>query len=284
GVKTWNDADNQDGIRPESITVNLLANGEKVAEAVVTAEDDWSYSFTDLPKYEDGVEITYTITENAVEGYTTEIDGYDITNHYTPGETGVTVTKHWDDANNQDGKRVDSIEVQLIANGEAYGDPVTLSDENDWTYSWTGLAEKADGEAIVYSVEELTELPDYTVSIDDENHGNIIITNAYTPEEIELTVTKTWNDDDNAFDLRPDFIRVNLLANGEIVHSVEITEEDNWQFTFLNLPKYENGQEIEYTITEVAVEGYETSINGYDITNTLTDVPEPEDPTEPEDP
>ena len=27
GTKTWNDADNQDGIRPTSITVNLFANG-----------------------------------------------------------------------------------------------------------------------------------------------------------------------------------------------------------------------------------------------------------------
>src|SRR5699024_7991391 len=132
GSKTWDDADNQDGNRPESITVNLLANGEKVDEAVVTAEDDWSYSFTDLPKYENGEEITYTITENTVEGYTPEIDGYDITNSYTPGETSVTVTKHWDDMNNEHATRPEAIEVQLTADGEVYGDPVELSEDNNW--------------------------------------------------------------------------------------------------------------------------------------------------------
>src|SRR5699024_10468753 len=120
----------------------------------VTAEDNWSYSFTDLPKYEDGVEIIYTVTENTVEGYTPEIDGYDITNYYTPGETSVTVTKHWDDMNNDHGTRPEAIEVQLTADGEVYGNPVELSEDNNWTHTWTELAEKKDGEAIVYSVIE----------------------------------------------------------------------------------------------------------------------------------
>ncbi len=31
GSKTWNDADNQDGIRPASITVKLFANGTEAA-------------------------------------------------------------------------------------------------------------------------------------------------------------------------------------------------------------------------------------------------------------
>ena len=42
---------------------------------------------TDLPKYKNEKEIVYTITEDAVAGYTTKIDGYNITNHKEP-ETG----------------------------------------------------------------------------------------------------------------------------------------------------------------------------------------------------
>ncbi len=61
--------------------------------------------------YEAGEEIVYTITEDTVEDYTTEVKGYDVTNHHTPGKTSVTITKHWDDANNQDGIRPASIEV-----------------------------------------------------------------------------------------------------------------------------------------------------------------------------
>ena len=39
GSKTWNDADNQDGKRPESITVRLLANGEEKDSQTVTADE-----------------------------------------------------------------------------------------------------------------------------------------------------------------------------------------------------------------------------------------------------
>src|SRR5699024_6766707 len=140
GEKIWDDANNQDDVRPDSITVNLLANGKEINEQLVTAEDNWNYVFEGLPKFAAGEEITYTVTEDTVEGYTPNIDGYDITNSYTPEERSVTVTKAWDDANNQDGKRSESIEVQLFANDDEHGEPVALSDENDWTYTWTGLA------------------------------------------------------------------------------------------------------------------------------------------------
>ncbi len=41
--------------------------------------------FTGFPKYRDGgVEIVYTITEDAVEHYETTITGYNVTNSYTP--------------------------------------------------------------------------------------------------------------------------------------------------------------------------------------------------------
>ena len=269
GVKTWNDSDNQDGHRPDTITVNLLANGEELETVEVTDADDWSYSFTDLPKYNNGVEIVYTVTENTVENYTTEIDGFDITNHYTPGETSVTVTKHWDDAGNQDGIRPESIEVQLTADGEAQGDKIELSETNNWAHTWTELAKKADGTSITYSVQELTEVAGYEVSVNDENHGNIIITNSYTPETTEIAGTKTWYDADNADNTRPDTITVNLLANGEVIQSVKVTEADDWKYVFTNLPKYNAGEEIEYSITEEPVEGYETTIDGFDITNTL---------------
>ena len=58
GEKTWNDADDQDGKRPKEITVNLLKNGKAFKNTTVKpdASGNWKYSFTDLPKYEDGKE------------------------------------------------------------------------------------------------------------------------------------------------------------------------------------------------------------------------------------
>ena len=69
GMKVWNDDDNASGKRPESITVTLLADGEKVAETTATEDLEWFFSFGELPVYREGSKIEYTIKEMEVEGY-----------------------------------------------------------------------------------------------------------------------------------------------------------------------------------------------------------------------
>ena len=98
GSKTWNDANNQDGKRPQSITINLLADGTEVNQKVVTAANGWTWNFIDLDKYKAGREIVYTITEDAVANYKTSLGGYNITNTYVPETIKVSGTKIWDDA------------------------------------------------------------------------------------------------------------------------------------------------------------------------------------------
>ena len=90
--KIWDDADNKDGLRPEKITVRLLADGQEVAIKEITATDNWQASFTDLPVYKEGKKITYTITEDPVVGYTTTIDGFTVTNRHTPPTTPPSTT------------------------------------------------------------------------------------------------------------------------------------------------------------------------------------------------
>ncbi len=181
GTKTWNDNDDQDGKRPDSITVNLLANGTKVTSQEVTADTNWTYTFSNLAKYANGSAITYTVTEDSVDNYTTTINGYDITNSYTPGKTSLTVTKVWDDSDDQDGLRPNSIDVQLYANGKKSGDVVTLTAADNWTYTWTNLAEKANKKDIVYSVKEVTEVDGYTTTEGKVENGNVTITNTHVP-------------------------------------------------------------------------------------------------------
>ncbi|MCO0806975.1 Cna B-type domain-containing protein [Lactobacillus helveticus] len=84
GTKTWKDNNNQDGVRPSSITVNLLSNGKQVQSKKVSASDNWQYSFDNLPAYANGKKITYTVTENADAGYTSTVDDYNITNTHKP--------------------------------------------------------------------------------------------------------------------------------------------------------------------------------------------------------
>lgn len=92
-------------MRPESITLHLMANGVEKAQKTVTEQDGWAWTFTGLRRYENGVEIAYTIVEDTVPGYTAEISGPNITNRYTPELISVSVSKVWEDANDQDGLR-----------------------------------------------------------------------------------------------------------------------------------------------------------------------------------
>ena len=85
--KVWDDAENKDGLRPEKVTVRLLADGQEVAVKEITATDNWQASFTDLPVYKEGKKIAYTITEDPVAGYTATIDGFRVINRHTPPTT-----------------------------------------------------------------------------------------------------------------------------------------------------------------------------------------------------
>ena len=270
GSKTWDDNNNQDGKRPESITINLLANGAKVASKVVTEADGWSWNFEDLPKYADGKEIVYTVTEDAVEGYTTVVDGFNVTNVHAPEQINVTVTKEWDDNDNQDGIRPNDVTVKLLANGKDTGLTMILSQGNNWTDSFTGLAKYENGVEIVYTVIEV-EINGYTAVITGDQHTGYTITNSHTPETVGFYGKKTWDDNDNQDGFRPESITINLLANGKLVKSVVVTEEDEWTWIFMDLPKYESeGSLIYYTITENAVEDYTAVYDGYDVINIHT--------------
>ena len=188
GEKIWDDGDNQDGKRPESITVNLLANGQKTDSKVVKAdkEGNWSYTFQNLPKYANGEPIIYTVTEDTVTDYTTEVTGTTITNKYQPGKTSITVTKAWEDFNDHNGIRPSEIKVQLYADGEAQGEEITLNAENQWTHIWTDLDERKAGELIDYTVKETENIDNYETTISGDAHTGYIITNTLKTGNLEL--------------------------------------------------------------------------------------------------
>src|SRR5699024_9805562 len=260
GSKAWLDDDSED--RPETITVNLLANGEQVDEMDVTAESDWEYAFTELPKYDDqGVEINYTVDEESVEGYEKSIEGNNITN-LRVGTTEVEITKSWKDENETD--RPETIKVNLLQNGEFY-EEYEVTKENDWKLIITDLSKYDDeGVAYEYTVKE-HDVPGYASDVDGFD-----ITNTRSDVK-SIEVTKTWLDDDS--DDRPDSIEVELfrsVAGGEKeqVDTITITEEDDWSLEVADLPAFDaDGKAYTYEIEEKAVEGYETSINGFELTN-----------------
>ncbi|MBO5349673.1 MAG: Cna B-type domain-containing protein, partial [Clostridia bacterium] len=226
--KVWEDNNNQDGIRPGSIEVTLLADDKQYSadgvENPVTLNEgnSWSHTWNNLPKYANGTEINYEIKEIQVpDGYTStsEEDGNvtTITNKHTPEVTERTVKKVWEDNNNQDGKRPSSIEVTLLADDEQYSaegvqNPVTLNEGNSWSYTWNNLPKYANGTEINYEIKEL-QVPDGYTSETKVQGNTTTITNEYAPDKTSKSVKKVWEDNNNQDGIRPGSIEVTLLAD-----------------------------------------------------------------------
>lgn len=259
-TKKWEDGSNQDGIRPDEVKVVLKADG--VEKGTYTLSDDNNWSASELvDKNTDGKEITYTWEEEAVEGYTssqvTEGTVTTITNMHEPEKVSLKLVKEWNDNDNQDGIRPDSITVYLTADSFAPPQGYMLGAENDWTVTVNDLDKYYNGKEIQYKWTE--EVPDgYTVSYSTEGNTTVI-TNTHTPEKVSVSVTKKWEDKNDADGIRPDAVKVILKADGTDAGEYSITEADNWTLTVDNLDKYAAGKEITYTWEEEAVEGYTSS-------------------------
>ena len=282
-TKNWDDANNQDGKRPTKITINLLADGQQVdsKEVQAAADGTWTVEFTKLAKYKAGKEIKYTVTEEAVAEYESTITDFTITNKYAPKAIDYKVTKVWNDANNQDGKRPESVTVQLYKKvGDA--DPVAVegkkltltakdkTDANTWVSSFTNLPQYEAGKEITYSIKEVDVPAGYEASVTGQ-----VVTNNYTPETVILSGAKVWDDNNNQDGKRADKVKVQILNGDKVVQEIEVSEKTGWKFESKKLPKYENGKEITYTVKETAMTEYKATITTdkdgkYTITNEHT--------------
>ncbi|WP_018142773.1 Cna B-type domain-containing protein [Alloscardovia criceti] len=266
GTKTWEDANNQDGKRPASITVHLLADGVDTGrKAEVRADTEWKYAFANVDKFAAGKAIVYTISEDRIEGYTSTVNGMDVTNTYTPEKLTVSGTKTWEDADNQDGVRPETITLHLWADGVDTGKTTTATADTGWTYSFADLDKFKEGKEITYTITE-DAVDAYSTTIQGFN-----ITNTHNPEKRDITVTKLWNDADNQDGARPDKVTVHLWANGENTGKtldIYAATDGTWTGKFTDLDVYKAGQRVNYTVSEEAISGYTTAIDGFTITNT----------------
>ena len=282
-TKNWDDANNQDGKRPTKITINLLADGKKVdsKEIQAAADGTWTVEFTKLAKYKAGKEIKYTVTEEAVAEYESTITDFTITNKYAPKAIDYKVTKVWNDANNQDGKRPESVTVQLYKKvGDA--DPVAVegkkltltakdkTDANTWVASFTNLPQYEAGKEITYSIKEVDVPAGYEASVTGQ-----VVTNTHNPDTVILSGTKVWKDNNNQDGKRTTSVKVQILNGDKVVQEIEVSEKTGWKFESKKLPKYENGKEITYTVKETAMTEYKATITTdkdgkYTITNEHT--------------
>ena len=259
GTKTWIDPQ---GTEHPTITINLLKDGNKVDFRELT-NGTTTYSFDNLEKYDltDGHEYVYTVTENTVEGYTTTQDGTNFTNTIEQDNSvSVVGTKVWIDPQ---GTEHQTITITLLKDGEKTDKIVTLENGNT-QYSFTGLDKYApDGHIYEYTVEE-TPVEGYTTTYSQDH--KTIITNTINQEKISVSGTKTWIDPQGT---EHPTITINLLRNGVEIDSRELANGTT-TYSFDNLDKYApDGSIYNYTVEEENVEGYTTTQNGTDFTNTI---------------
>ena len=265
GEKKW-DLKGNTGIElPEYITVNVK-DGDSVVDTITVKPNEkgeWKYTSKELPKYRaDGkTEITYTVDEEVPAGYTKNVEGTTITN--TLETTSICVSKTWVDDNNRDNKRPASITVNLFADGTLDQSQKIMAADG-WKYEFKDLPKYNNGTEIKYTITE-DAVAGYTSSIDGYN-----ITNTYTPEKVQVSGSKNWNDNGNAAGTRPGSITIRLYANGSEIGHKTVTEKDGWSWNWTGLNRYDTDhKEISYTISEDAVDGYTSSISGYNVTNTV---------------
>ncbi|WP_236736098.1 Cna B-type domain-containing protein, partial [Bacillus mycoides] len=257
GTKTWKDDNAKD--RPTMIKVDLLQNGKVVDRKEVSKATNWKYTFENLQAYDaNGVAYKYEVKEQAVDGYQTGVHGYDITNTKV-GQTKVEGTKTWKDDNAKD--RPTMIKVDLLQNGQVIATQ-EVTELTGWKYEFKDLAAyDAEGKAYKYEVKE-QPVDGYQSEVKGYDITNTKV------GETKVEGTKTWNDN-NATD-RPNMIKVDLLQNGKVVDTKEVTAATNWKYTFESLQAYDtNGVAYEYKVKEQPVDGYKSEVNGNDITNPI---------------
>ena len=182
--KVWADNNNQDGIRPASITVHLYAGGEKIDTAQLTAAGGWTHTFKDLPVTVRDKQIKYSVKEDPVPGYITVVRGFTIRNIHEPETVNIAVQKLWNDCDDLLGIRPANIRVML-----SNGTTVILSEENHWMAAVTGLPKRENGEEITYTwtEQEVTgyKLTSVTVTGSMTTFTNTPIKPPEVPEEIK---------------------------------------------------------------------------------------------------
>ena len=169
-TKTWV------GTAGTSATIKLLADGAEKETVTLTAADNWTHTFSNLPKFDatDGHEIVYTVDEVDVPNYTkgisgTAATGFTVTNTIT-GKVDIPVTKVWV------GPATDSVTVNLYADGVKV-DTVQLTAANQWKHTFANLDKYENGREIVYTVDEVL-IPGYKTKITGDVQTGFTITNS----------------------------------------------------------------------------------------------------------
>lgn len=196
---SWNDANNQDGIRPTDTLVQLYADGTALGDkAVIESNKEWTKTWSNLPKYKAGKEIAYNVIAYAVSGYTVKVignalEGYKAEYTHNVQKMNVTVQNAWNDLDNVVDSRPAQLVVEIYANGKTTGKRVTLTEANSWKATVSGFDRNASGKRIQYTGKAVGTPAGYNISVSTDANGNIKLISNFTTytKKLRLKLSKT---------------------------------------------------------------------------------------------
>lgn len=269
-TEEWIDDNDRDGLRPDSHTVVLVDGTNAIEEVVLDRDNGYGVVLKNMPKYKNGVEINYQIKDFKVDGYTTNIiksdsvKDFNITNTHVPEMVTITVTEGWYDQSDYDKIRPEKVTLTLTgSDGNVYEKTVT---KDTWTTAFSDLPKNSKGEQIIYTLTQ-EGIKGYKTTITDNETGTIAVINTHEPVKT-ITVTVTWNDENNKDNIRPDKVTVKL-ANGTTAVSTKEINNDSWKHIFEDISVFNGSDKVSYTVTQDAVNGYTTEVKVSDDGNTV---------------
>ena len=284
----FDDDNNAAGLRPASITMNLIQNGKVNGYVEPGDITGWTCTINEIPiismadntpyVYDwEGTEVAnYEISEKSVTGNVTTFTYRYIGDIQTTEENNrlaLTVKVLFDDDDNAAGLRPTSITMDLIQDGKVTGyvEPgditgwvstinelpvINMAENTPYTYDWEG------------QFVSFYEISDKTVE------GNVTtFTYKYVGNNMMgLTVIKVWDDNDNAAGKRPESVTMNLIQNGKENAYVVLSELTGWKYTLNEVPiiSMTDNTPYEYVWQEEPVEGY--GITGFSVEGNVTTI------------
>ena len=287
--KVWVDNNDHFGWRPDSITVELYANGKPTDKTlklgpnalqnlwnfVTGSANGWSGAFTGIPKYDqNGALIEYSVVETPVPDHYEVSYGQDAEGTFviTNSAGGDLIVSKRVTGEGEDGSAQFHFTVQV-------SDDTLSGTFGDMTFTnGTASVTLRDGEqaaarglpaGLSYTVTEAeADRGPYTTASTGEA-GTIPAGGTATAEftndhrVISIPVEKIWQDDGDRDGLRPQSITVKLLADGaDAGRQLTLDASCGWKGSFGGLDAYRDGKPVNYTVEEVPVEGYQAEVTG----------------------